>query len=252
MAAEEVPLKHLARYQRHIDLEEIGALGHEKLRRARVAVVGVGGLGSPVASYLAVAGIGELRLIDNDAVELSNLNRQLLHATSDLGVAKTVSAARRLRDLNPECRLDLRQERLTPESAAGLLEGCTLAIDCLDTFASRRVLAAACVGAVLTCIHGAVRGWEGRLTTMVPGVTPCLGCWLPSGVEERKPPVLGVVPGVIGALQATEAIRWLLGLEPLLTGKMLLYDGKTMRFRECLLERNPDCLICTPGKDVGE
>ena len=252
MAAEEGSLKHLVRYQRHIDLEEIGAAGHEKFRRARVAVVGVGGLGSPVASYLAVAGIGELRLIDNDTVELSNLNRQLLHATTDLGTTKTSSAARRLRDLNPECRLDLRQERFTSESAAELLEGCTLVIDCLDTFSSRRVLAAACVKASVTCIHGAVRGWEGRLTTMVPGKTPCLSCWLPSGEDECKPPVLGVVPGVIGALQATEAIRWLLGLEPLLTGKMLYYDGKTMRFRECQLERNPDCLICAPGKDVGE
>lgn len=239
----------LTRYQRHLDLDEIGTVGHEILRRSRVAVVGVGGLGSPVASYLAVAGIGELRLIDDDLVEMSNLNRQLLHATSDIGVPKTRSAARRLRDLNPDCRLDLRSERLDENNADRLLQDCSVVIDCLDSFSSRRVLAAACRHRSVPLIHGAVRGWEGRLTNIIPGRSPCLACWLPDVADERKPPVLGAVPGVIGAMQATEAIRTLLGLEPLLTGVLLLYDGRTMSFRRCSLERRPDCPVCSQRKD---
>ncbi len=239
----------LTRYQRHLSLDEIGSAGHEMLRRARVAVVGVGGLGSPVASYLAVAGIGELRLVDDDLVEMSNLNRQLLHATSDLGVPKTQSAARRLHDLNPDCRLDLRAERLDENNVDVLLHDCALAIDCLDSFPSRRVLGAACRRRNIPLIHGAVRGWEGRLTTIIPGRSPCLACWLPENADERKPPVLGAVPGVIGALQAVEAIRTLLNLEPLLTGVLLMYDGRTMSFRRSSLERRPDCPVCGQRKD---
>ncbi|HNV69266.1 MAG TPA: HesA/MoeB/ThiF family protein [Candidatus Ozemobacteraceae bacterium] len=237
----------LTRYQRHLSLDEIGMVGHETLRRARVAVVGVGGLGSPVAAYLAVAGVGELRLIDDDTVELSNLNRQLLHATSDLGVTKTRSAARRLNDLNPECRLDLQPVRLQAGNADSLLAGCSLVVDCLDSFSSRRLLGEVCLRLKVPMIHGAVRGWEGRLTTIVPGRSPCLACWLPPGADEQKPPVLGVVPGVIGALQATEAIRCLLRLEPLLTGTLLLYDGRTMMFRRCALEHRSDCPSCGQG-----
>jgi len=217
--------------------------------RGRVLVVGVGGLGSPASLYLAAAGVGTLGLVDPDAVELSNLQRQILHATPDLARVKVASASAKLNALNPDVRVRTYAERLTEANAAALLRDYDFVIDATDNFAARFLVADACHAAHTPYCHGGILRFVGQCLTVIPGKTPCYRC-----VFERPPAPepgdagpagpLGVVPGVIGAIQATEAIKCLLGCGTLLTGRILVFDALRMSFREAPVKRNPRCPLC--------
>jgi len=236
-------------YKRNILLNGVGEAGQEKLLKSGVLVVGAGGLGSPVAYYLAAAGVGRMGLIDADTVGLSNLQRQILHTVPDLGRPKVVSAAEKLKALNPELDLELHQKLFDAETAADLVPNYDIVIDCTDNFATRYTINEACLKADKPFVYGGVLAWAGQLFTILPGRGPCFRC-----IFRTEPPpdtpstselgILGAVPGVIGVLQATEAIRYLLGIGKLLVGRMLIYDALSATFSEVALERDPDCPSC--------
>jgi len=239
------------RYARHLALPEIGTAGQARLRAGRVLVIGAGGLGSPAALYLAAAGVGTLGLMDGDAVELSNLQRQILHATPDLGRRKVDSAAARLRALNPATALRLFPERFTAANAAARLADFDFAVDATDTFAAKFLIADACHAAGRPYAHAGVVRYQGQVMTVLPGQTACYRCVFEQAPPETGAPPqgpLGVVPGVLGALQAAEAIKFLLGIGRLLTDRLLTFDALTSRFREVPVKRNPQCRLCgVPG-----
>jgi len=235
----------LERYDRQILLDEIGPTGQEKLKQAKVFICGAGGLGSPAALYLVAAGIGALKIIDHDRVSLSNLNRQILHGDSDVDRFKVNSARDCLKRLNPRVTIETRTETLTADNAAGLVAGSDVIIDALDNLDTRSILNRAAMNLCIPLIHGAVNGFEGRALTILPGRSACLRCMHtgplpPSG----KFPIIGVTPAVIGAIQATEAIKLLLGIGDLLLDRLIVYDGLTLRWTEFKVKMNPDCDHC--------
>lgn len=241
--------EELERYGRQISIEEIGEAGQRRLKEAVVALVGAGGLGSSAGFYLAAAGIGELRLIDSDSVELSNLNRQVLHAESDIGRPKTDSAIEKLGALNSTIRVTGSAERLTSGNASRLLEGVDAVVDCLDNFETRFVINSAALRLGIPLVHGACYGFEGRATVVLPGKTPCLRCVVPSADAvyagpTGKPPVLGATPGVIGAVEAAETVKLLTGAGKPLAGRLLVYDGLNGAFDVLTVERDPRCPAC--------
>jgi molybdopterin/thiamine biosynthesis adenylyltransferase len=235
----------LARYKRQIAV--FGEEGQLKLKRARVFLAGAGGLGSTIATYLAVAGIGSLRIADNDVVTLDNLNRQILHGDSDLGRAKTESAAARLGGLNAGVTVEAVSETIREDSAAEMIAGCDAIIDGLDNFAARYVLNRVALAKGLPFFHGAIHGFYGQATTIIPGRTACLRCIFPEAPPAAVPPVIGVTAGVIGCIQATEVIKYLLGMGELLENRLLMWDGLGCRMDEVPLEKNPDCQDCGRG-----
>lgn len=232
------------RYARQIMLPDFGEAGQAKLKSARVLVVGAGGLGSPVAFYLAAAGIGTVALADFDHVEVSNLQRQLLHTTADLGRRKIDSGRERLQALNPAVEVPVYAERITQESLRELLqsEHYDMVVDAVDDPLTKFAINDACVEQQVPFVHGGILKYQGQLMTYVPG-SPCLRCLFPeaSAGNGRKNGVLGAVPGVIGSLQATEVIKYLLGIGELLTGRLLTYDSLTMTFRRVNVPRRPHC-----------
>ena len=232
------------RYDRQIMIPGIGEAGQEKLKKAKVLVAGAGGLGSPICIYLAAAGVGTIRLIDDDTVDLSNLNRQILHCTQDIGRPKGDSAKDKLALLNPEVKIEARQVTINEYNINSLVEGCDLIIDAMDNLPTRYSLNKAAIEKGLPFFHGAVRGFEGRAMTIIPGRTPCLRCMHHGEVPKEKFPVIGVAPAVIGSIQATEVIKYLVGMGNLLTGRMLIYDGISMEFREFKVSKNPQCDHC--------
>lgn len=244
----------LDRYSRHILLPGVGAAGQRKLLEAKVLVVGAGGLGSPVLLYLAAAGVGTLGVIDDDTVELSNLQRQVLHGASTLGEAKVASAAGRLRDLNPEVRLEPYPVRLTAGNALEMLEPFDLIIDGSDTLETRYLLSDTCVSLGKPLLYGALSQFEGQLSllhALTPaGLGPCYRCLYPEAPPEGSAPscaaagVFGALPGTIGSLMAVEAIKHLLGLGDTLAGTLLHYDALAVSFRRVRLARNPQCVSC--------
>lgn len=234
----------LQRYQRQIMLSGFGEAAQEKLKKARVFIGGVGGLGSPAALYLAAAGIGTLRFVDADAVELSNLNRQVLHWTRDIGKNKVDSAREKLAALNPEIRLEAIHEKITEENVVSLVSGCDVVVDAMDNLHTRYLLNETAISLNLPYFHGAVYGLEGRAMTILPGKTACLMCIYQGVSISQKVPVIGTTPGVIGCIQATEVIKYLTGTGQLLTGRLLIYDGLNMRFDEVKVNRNPSCRHC--------
>ena len=238
------------RYSRQLILREVGGEGQRKLQQAKVLVIGAGGLGSAAAFYLAAAGVGRLGIVDPDAVELSNLQRQILHATADLGKPKVDSARRALTALNPDTEVMPHPVRLNPENIAEVIAAYDLAIDGTDNFPARYLINDACVLARKPLSHGSVLGFEGQAMTILPGQGPCYRC-----LYEQSPPpglapscqeagVLGAVPGVIGLVQATEAIKWILGKGKLLVGRLLLYNALEMEFRQVKVRRRADCPVC--------
>ena len=247
----------IQRYSRHILLREVGGVGQARLKAARVLVVGAGGLGSPLVLYLAAAGIGTVGIVDDDAVELSNLQRQIAHTTASLGAAKVVSAAAAARALNPEVTVEAHQTRLTAGNALDLIGRYDLVCDGTDNFATRFLVADACVLARRTLVSGAVLRFDGQLSVFKPHAGgPCYRCLYP----EPPPPglvpscseagVLGAVTGVIGALQATEVLKEIMGIGESLSGRLLVWDALATRFRTIKLPRDPDCALCGPQATI--
>jgi sulfur-carrier protein adenylyltransferase/sulfurtransferase len=245
------------RYQRHLALAEIGAAGQAKLAAARVAIVGVGGLGSPAALYLAAAGCGTLGLIDCDRVELSNLQRQVLFDMAALGRPKAEAAAERLAGLNPGIRLTAHAVELRAANARALLSGYDLVLDGSDRLSTRYLVNDACVLLGLPLVSAAIHRFEGQLTTYVPGQGPCYRCLFPPAADGMvancaEAGVLGVLPGVLGTLQATEAIKLITGAGTPLSGRLLTYDALELRFREFRGARRRDCAVCGDAPTITE
>ena len=239
----------LERYTRNIRLEAIGRAGQEKLLASSVLIVGVGGLGSPAALYLSAAGVGTIGLLDGDAVDLSNLQRQIAHGTADVGTRKSSRPAGDCRDQPGRDRADLRPVG-DRRSLAEIVEGYDFAIDAVDNPATKFLINDACCARRVPFCHAGILEFEGQLMTVLPGKTACCRCVFgeppsvgPTHASARG--VLGVVPGVIGTLEATEAIKTLLGLGDLLTDCLLTYDALTMRFRKVPVPRNPHCRACS-------
>jgi len=238
--------KELIRYDRQIRIDELGVEGQLKLKNARVIVVGAGGLGCPASIYLAAAGVGYITIIDGEKVELSNLNRQIGHWTSDIGKPKSISLAEKLRRLNPEITIKPVIDKLTPENTHKLIKEAAVVLDCLDNWEARFRLNEACVNAGIPLIHAGVRSFYGQLTTIIPGKSPCLRCILPQNPpDEEVTPVLGVTAGFMGLLEALEAIKIITGVGEPLIGRMLYFDGEAMLFHTIEINRREDCPVCS-------
>jgi len=237
-------LNERERYDRQIMIEEIGETGQEKLKRAKVLVAGAGGLGSPVSTYLAAAGIGLIRIVDHDTVNLSNLNRQILHWDKDIGRAKVESATDKLRNLNPDVKIETINEILTKDNLSRIVVGFDLIVDAMDNLPTRYLLNKTAIDKDIPFFHGSVHGFEGRAMTIIPGKTACLRCMYRGPVPEEKFPVIGVTPAVIGAIQAAEVIKYIVGIGELLTNRLLMYDGLRLKFTEFKVKKNPNCEHC--------
>lgn len=248
----------LERYSRHLRLDEVGLEGQRRLERSRVLLVGAGGLGSPAAFYLAAAGVGHLRLVDDDVVDRSNLQRQILHVEAAIGRAKVESARERLAALNPRVVVEGIRERATSANVEALLEGMDVVVDGSDNFPLRYLLNDACVKLGKPLVYGAVQRFEGQASVFDAGRhrgrCPCYRCLFPEPPPPQFAPscadagVLGVLPGIVGLLQANEAIKLLLGIGQGLAGRLLQFDALAMRFREVRLAPDPQCPICAPGR----
>nr|WP_298794617.1 molybdopterin-synthase adenylyltransferase MoeB [uncultured Acetobacter sp.] len=241
----------IQRYSRHILLPEVGGTGQAALKAASVLVVGAGGLGSPAALYLAAAGVGRIGLVDDDAVELSNLQRQILHTTQAVGTPKVDSARARLEALNPDITVETWPMRLTAENVDALVQQYDVVCDGCDNFATRYLVNAACVRAGRPLVSAAVQRFEGQLSTFHPARGgPCYHCLYPQtdgmaqGLTCGEAGVFGAVTGVMGTLQATEALKELLGLGTSLAGRLLMWDALSTRFTTITLQRDPTCPVC--------
>ena len=238
------------RYSRQIAIPGFGEEGQEKLEKGKVAIAGAGGLGSAVAIYLAAAGVGYIRIIDDDTVELSNLNRQILHGDSDIGRDKVLSAVERLRDANPDVEVEGVRERITGENAVELLGGMDAVVDCLDNFDTRYVLNDASIALKMPLFHGACSEMGGQVATVIPGRTACLRCMFPDPPPPAKTPVLGAAAGTIGTIQSTEVVKFLTGTGDLLAGKLLIYDGMFGEYDIIEVKRNGKCPSCGGGGEA--
>lgn len=239
------------RYSRHLLLPEVGEAGQVKLLSSKVLLLGAGGLGSPAALYLAAAGVGTLGLVDSDVVDASNLQRQVLHATSRVGMPKVDSAEKTLRDLNPDTKIIKFQERLTSANVDTIFRDFDVIVDGCDNFPTRYLVNDASVFMKKPVVHGSIFRFEGQVTTFLPGTEhPCYRCLYPEPPPPHLAPscqeagVLGILPGVIGIIQATETIKLLLGKGESLAGRLLTYDSLRMKFRELRLRRDKECPVC--------
>jgi len=242
--------EELLRYSRHLTLPEVGLAGQSRLKQARVLLVGAGGLGSPAALYLAAAGVGTLGIVDFDLVDRTNLQRQILHGTSTIGMAKTDSARARLHEINPHVAVETFPERLSSTNALEILKRFEIVVDGSDNFPTRYLVNDACVLLGKPNVYGAVFRFDGQVSVFFAKDGPCYRCLY----AEPPPPdlvpscaeggVLGVLPGIIGTLQALEAMKLIVGVGETLVGRLLLFDGRRMQFRELALEKDPDCPVC--------
>jgi molybdopterin/thiamine biosynthesis adenylyltransferase/rhodanese-related sulfurtransferase len=256
MRVPELDADFAERYSRHLRLADVGLEGQKKLEAARMLVVGAGGLGSPAAFYLAAAGVGTLRIADDDVVDRSNLQRQILHTDARIGVAKVESAAAALSALNPRTKIEAVQDRITSANVERMLDGVDVVVDGADNFPVRYLLNDACVKLGKPLVYGAVQRFEGQASVFDAGrrrgEAPCYRCLFPEPPPPDAAPncaeagVLGVLPGVIGLLQATEAIKLVLGIGTPLAGRLLQFDALAMRFRETRLTPDPQCPVCAP------
>ncbi len=237
--------REFQRYDRQIMLYGFGEEGQEKLKKAKVFIAGAGGLGSPIALYLAAAGAGTIRIADRDKVELSNLNRQVLYHDEDIGKGKAKSAAEKLEKLNPDIKIEAIAETITDANAAQLVGDSDLIVDAMDNLPTRYLLNKTAIDKKIPFFHGAVYGFEGRAMTVIPGKSACLNCiYHGATAPSEKFPVIGITPAVIGCIQAAEVIKYITGLGELLTGRLLNFDAIKMTFNEFRVKRDPDCEHC--------
>ncbi|HXU80860.1 MAG TPA: molybdopterin-synthase adenylyltransferase MoeB [Polyangia bacterium] len=243
------------RYARHTMLPEVGQEGQVKLLKSKVLCLGAGGLGSPAAYYLAAAGVGTLGMIDDDVVDASNLQRQILHATDRIGMPKVESAAKTLTGLNPDVKVNQYKARLTSENVMEILSQYDVIVDGVDNFPSRYLLNDASLKLRKPVVHASIYRFEGQMTSFIPGQGPCYRCLYPAPPPPDMAPscqeagVLGVLPGVVGVLQATEAVKIILGIGKSLAGRLLMFDALATKFRELKLRRDPTCPTCGDGVD---
>lgn len=238
------------RYSRHIMLKEIGCDGQQQLLAARVLIIGAGGLGSPIALYLAAAGIGTIGIADADDVDLSNLQRQVIHFTSDIGKPKVLSAREKILAINPDVRVRIHKEWVTAANIQEMIREYDFVIDSTDNFAAKFLINDACILTGKSYSHGGILQFVGQTITVLPGQSACYRCIFPAPPPQdalipcSRAGVMGVLPGVIGSIQATEAIKFILGKGDLLSGRLLTYDALRMKFREVPLQRTPACPVC--------
>jgi adenylyltransferase/sulfurtransferase len=235
------------RYDRQMMISGWGEEGQTKLKASRVFIAGAGGLGSPVSIYLAVAGVGELRICDADRLEHSNLNRQILHSDERVGELKSVSAQKTLRIHNPKLNVVAFSDYIDEDSIERLAGKPDIIVDCLDNFETRYVLNAYCVANNIPLVHGAIWGMTGQVTFLHPPHTPCIMCLVPEPPPQETFPVVGVTPGVIGCIQAMETLKFLTGTGTTLQGRTLLFDGEEMIFHSVIVRRLPSCPECGTG-----
>ncbi len=246
------------RYSRHLLLPEVGEAGQEKLLGAKVLLLGAGGLGCPAAMYLAAAGVGTIGLVDADVVDMSNLQRQVLHANSRVGMPKVDSAEQFINDLNPDVKVVKFQERLTSENVDRIFEAFDVVVDGCDNFPTRYLVNDASLRHKIPIVHGSIFRFDGQVTTFVPFEGPCYRCLYPEPPPAHLAPscaeagVLGILPGVVGTLQATEAIKLVLGKGEPLNGRLLQYDSMGMKFRTFKLRRNKSCPACGENPTITE
>ncbi len=250
--------QQVQRYSRHLIMPEVAMEGQQKLRHARVLVVGAGGLGSPVLSYLAAAGVGTLGIVDFDTVDFTNLQRQIIYSTGDVGRPKLEAAADRIRAMNPDVRVELHEDRLTSENALSILRGYDVVVDGTDNYPTRYLVNDACVMLGIPNVYGSIFRFDGQASVFCRENGPCYRCVYP----EPPPPglvpscaeggVLGVLPGIIGTIQATEAVKLILGKGSSLSGRLLVLDAMKMHFRELKLKKDPHCPVCGEHPTITE
>ena len=250
--------KQIERYSRHIILEQVGGAGQEKLLNSKVLIIGAGGLGAPAGLYLAAAGVGTIGIVDCDKVDLSNLQRQIIHHTSDVGVEKIKSAENKMRAINPDITVQTYQTRVDAKNITDIIRKYDFVIDGTDNFPAKFLINDACYFERKAFSHAGILRFDGQLITVLPGETTCYRCIFESPPPANAVPscsqagVLGVLAGVIGSLQATEAIKYVLGIGDLLTDVLLTYNALTMQFRKISLSRNANCVLCGDNPKVTE
>ena len=251
-------VEQLERYSRHILLQDVGVEGQEKLLEAKVLIVGAGGLGAPVALYLAAAGVGKIGIVDNDHVEISNLQRQICHFTKDIDVAKVESAAEKMSAINPEVQVETYQEYLCADNIKDIIKGYDFVVDGADNFPTKFLVNDACVMENIPFSHGGILRFDGQTMTVLPNHSACYRC----SFREPPPPdavptcsqagVLGAIAGMLGTIQAAETLKYITGAGELLTDSLLSFNAKTMNFRKVALKRQPDCPVCGDTPTITE
>ncbi|HAG11279.1 MAG TPA: adenylyltransferase [Desulfotomaculum sp.] len=238
--------EEMQRYKRQLLLPEVGLEGQKRIKAAGIMIMGAGGLGSPVAYYLAAAGVGKITVVDDDQLEISNLNRQILHNSDRIGMYKAESAKRTISSLNPAVEVKVFCERLISENAVELIDESDLVVDCTDNFSTRFILNEACLRIKKPLFYGAVTGMEGQVMTILPGEGPCYRCLYPEEPRNMaKPaPVIGVLPGIIGLIQATQVLKYILGQGDLLAGRLLVYNALAMELYSLPIKKSPRCPAC--------
>jgi molybdopterin/thiamine biosynthesis adenylyltransferase len=250
--------EQVLRYSRHIILPEVGGKGQAKIAKAKVFIVGAGGLGCPVGYYLTAAGVGTIAMIDDDTVEISNLQRQIAHSMNTIGMPKVESAKKTFEALNPDVNIVALKKRISKDDILDLIRDYDIVVDGSDNFPTRYLVNDACVMAKKPLVSGAILRFEGQVTTIMPGEGPCYRCLF----EEPPPPglvpscqeagVLGVLPGVIGGLQATEVLKLILGKGDILKGELLIYNALKTTFRKVKVPKNPSCPLCGENPTITE
>ncbi len=248
--------EQISRYSRHLIMPEVGVEGQEKLLKAKILLIGAGGLGSPLAPSLSAAGVGELTLVDFDRVDESNLQRQVIHFTSDVGKLKVESAKEKIKEINPYCKVNTIVARMTSDNAMDIVRGHDIVIDGTDNFPTRYLMNDACILSGKPNIYGSIFRFEGQAIVFNPGKGPCYRCLYPEPPPPGAVPscaeggVLGILPGIIGLVQATEAIKIILGKGSLLIGRLMLFNAMEMKFREVKIRQNPECPICGTNRTI--
>ncbi|OGF44425.1 MAG: adenylyltransferase [Candidatus Firestonebacteria bacterium RIFOXYC2_FULL_39_67] len=249
--------EQIERYSRHIILGEVGGKGQEKIMQGKVLIIGVGGLGAPAALYLAAAGVGKIGLVDGDVVDRSNLQRQVIHFTPDIGKPKVISAREKINQINPECKVEVYRERATASNIADIIRDYDFIIDGTDNFPAKFLVNDACVLSRKAYSHGGILRFDGQTMTYVPGST-CYRCIFSDPPPKNLVPtcsqagVLGSVAGILGTMQAAETLKFLIGKGDLLTDKMLIFNALRMDFRRIGFKRNLDCKICGSNPVIKE